>query len=269
MNFLSITPKLKIPGRNIIEGIIEWIGSICSMIYFSTPLLQIIQIYNKTISPEALPVTLLLSILFNCTFWLLHGITESINNHKFWASLIICNGFGLLINIVLLFLFLYFFFEKNVKKFVGYGLFVINLIFEVVYLMLFWVIKKQKDHANLVGTIATIVNICMYLSPITNIIKVCKTGKYEFIPILTNIVGFFTTLIWLIYGTLTQDDSNPSAKYTLYSNGFSVLVVAIQISFWLYYFAKSNQNVIKNENDDSLENNNNYNDILNNDNNDN
>ena len=103
------------------------------------------------------------------------------------------------------------------------------------------VIKKRKDSNDLVGFVATVINILMYLSPTTNIFKLCTTGEYEFLPIFTNIFGFFTIHLWLIYGILTYDNYNESAKYILYSNCFSIFVDSIQIVFWIYYFAKSGE----------------------------
>ena len=174
-----------------------------------------------------------------------NGITESITEKKVWYSLLICNGYGLLINIAMLFLYLFLYLEKNIKKFIGYGLFVINLLAEVCYIIEIWVLKKGEkndEYNDLIGTVATIVNVCMYLSPASNIIQLFQTGKYEFLPIVTNIVGFITTLVWFIYGILTYDDKNKSARYTLYSNGVSVIIVLIQIIFWIYYFLNSPEN---------------------------
>ena len=141
----------------------------------------------------------------------------------------------------MLFLYLYLFLEKNIKKFIGYGLFVVNLLIEVSYLMEVWVINKKSDSNDLIGFVATVINILMYLSPATNIFKLWTTGEYEFLPIITNMVGFFTILLWLIYGILTYDSYNESAKLTLYSNCFSILIVSIQIAFWIYYFLKSGE----------------------------
>ena len=245
MEILSFKPKLTVTPITLIQKIVEWIGSILSMIYFSTPLIQIIKMYKGKLKTEYLPITLLLTILFNCTFWLLHGITSSIINKIIWWSLLICNGYGLIINITLLFLFLYLYLDKNIKKFIGYGLFVINLLAEVCYIIEIWVLKKGEkndEYNDLIGTVATIVNVCMYLSPASNIIQLFQTGKYEFLPIVTNIVGFITTLVWFIYGILTYDDKNKSARYTLYSNGVSVIIVLIQIIFWIYYFLNSPEN---------------------------
>ena len=241
MQILLSKPKLRVTPITFLQKTIEWIASGFSMVYFSTPLIQIIRMYKGQLNVETLPITLIITILFNCTFWILHGITESITEKKVWYSLLICNGYGLLINIAMLFLYLFLYLEKNIKKFIGYGLFVVNLLLEVSYLMEVWVINKRKDSNDFVGFVATLINILMYLSPATNIFKLCTTGEYEFLPIFTNIVGFFTILLWLIYGILTYDNYNESAKYTLYSNCFSIFVVSIQIVFWIYYFAKSGE----------------------------
>ena len=252
MEILSFKPKLGLPPNTSIQRIIEWIASILSMIYFSTPLIQIIKMYKGKLKTEYLPITLLLTILLNCTFWLLHGITSSIIGDKIWYSLLICNGYGLIINVTLLFLFLYLYLDKNIIQFIGYGLFVINVLGQVCYIIEIWVLKKgakNNEYNNLIGTVATIVNVCMYLSPAVNIIKLFQTGKYEFLPIVTNIVGFITTVVWLIYGILNYDDNNKSSRYTLYSNGVSSIIVLIQIIFWIYYFLNSREN---NSDDDNI-----------------
>ena len=126
MQILLSKPKLRVTPITFLQKTIEWIASGFSMVYFSTPLIQIIRMYKGQLNVETLPITLIITILFNCTFWILHGITESITEKKVWYSLLICNGYGLLINIPMLFLYLFLYLEKNLKKFIGYGLFVVN-----------------------------------------------------------------------------------------------------------------------------------------------
>lgn len=58
-----------------------------------------------------------------------------------------------------------------------------------------WVIKRRKDeNKDLFGTVDTFVNVSIYLNHSTKIFKLLKTGRYEFLPIITNIVGIITTL---------------------------------------------------------------------------
>lgn len=84
----------------------------------------------KKISSESFPILLVLTILFNCLFWFIFAVQSPI-----WISMIITNGVGVLVNIVLMFLYLYIFLEKKIKPFVVCGLFVINLLGEVFYIM--------------------------------------------------------------------------------------------------------------------------------------
>lgn len=210
----------------IFQSIFEWIGNGFSILYFISPLFQIIRMYKKKLSPEAFPILLVLTILFNCLFWIIFAVQSPI-----WISMLITNGIGLLVNIVLLFLYLYIFLQKKIKPFVGYGLFVVNLLGEVFYIM--WsLVPHQRTNEN-VGFVAMIINMIMYASPIQNIVSLFRTGKYEFLPILTNVIGFFATLLWLFYGVLTRDTR------TLLSNGLSFIIVTLQIVFWAYFFIRA------------------------------
>lgn len=49
--------------------------------------------------------------------------------------MLIRNGVGLLLSIVLMLLYLYIFLEKKIKPFVGYELFVVNVLGEVFYII--------------------------------------------------------------------------------------------------------------------------------------
>lgn len=76
-----------------------------------------------------------------------------------------------------------------------------------------------------------IINMIVY--PIQNIVSLFRKGKYNFLPILTNVIGFFAALLWLFYGVLTRDTG------TLLSNGLSFIVLTLQIAFWAYFFIKT------------------------------
>ena len=123
-----------------------------------------------------------------------NGITDSITEKKVWYSLLICNGYGLLINIAMLFLYLFLYLEKNIKKFIGYGLFVVNLLLEVSYLMEVWVINKRKDSNDLVGFVATLINILMYLSLLQiflNYVQLENMNFYLFLLIYLVFLQYF------------------------------------------------------------------------------
>lgn len=204
-----------------IQTILEWVATGFSIAYFLTPLYQVLSSYRKRIDSRQIPLFLLLSILINCTLWVGFAIKE-----KNWISMLICNSIGLGVNLILLIMHLYLFLERKLKPFIGYSLFVVNLILELFYIM------YQIQKYDIIGLTGMCVNVLMYGSPITNIYKLFKSGIYGFLPILTNFIGFLTCIVWIFYGVIQGD------YRVIVSNGISCLLVLIQIIFWVYFFYK-------------------------------
>ena len=217
MNFnMSFGDKPKGPAQSLVE----WIATGFSIAYFLTPLYQVLSVYRKKMKAEHIPILLLVSIMINCCLWMGFAIRSTD-----WLSMLIGNSIGLGVNYILLILHLYLFFEKKWKPFLGYSLFVTNLLVEIGYLM-FLVVQKT----DYIGFTAMLVNVFMYGSPILNIYKLYSTGEYGFLPILTNLIGFMTCIVWMFYGVMTENDN------TIISNGVSLLLLVIQIGFWFYFF---------------------------------
>ena len=204
------------------QSFVEWVATGFSIAYFLTPLYQVLSAYRNKIKAEHIPILLLVSIMVNCSLWMGFAIRSTD-----WLSMLIGNSIGLGVNYILLILHLYLFFEKKWKPFVGYSVFVTNLLVEIGYLM-FLVVKKD----DYIGFAAMLVNVFMYGSPILNIYKLYKTGEYGFLPILTNLIGFMTCIVWIFYGVMTENTN------TIVSNGVSLLLLIIQIGFWFYFFFK-------------------------------
>ena len=194
--------NFKVEPRNILQEIIEWVGNAFAMLYFASPLIEIIRLKKGKSYKNAIPLFLLLSILFNCLFWSIFALGHS----KIWISMLITNSVGLVINIVLMFFYLYIFLDEKITHFIGYGLFVVNLLVETTYLLNKLIhnrIISSSDHS--LGIIAMVVNVIMYASPITNISKLCKYRSRRFLPIYTNIIGLLTTSVYVLYGVLTDN----------------------------------------------------------------
>lgn len=256
-------------GKSAADIILSYVGNILSLIYFATPSIQIIKAYkSKAIknpldgkaqdAKEAVPLyllALLLSILLNCLLWLLNAFcSDSIGD---WIPLLISNGIGLIINLVIVFLYLYLLLERNIKHFLFYGFFTVNVLVEISYLMFRYIIEQDKDgseekttHFHAIGFAATIINVCMYSSPIFNIIKIVKQKSTDLLPIFTLGVGFFTTITFTIQGVIQykyyeydyQKTLRQYAIETIISNGVSFFLISCQIGFWAYfYFTKKNQ----------------------------
>lgn len=149
----------------------EWIGSIFSIGYFLTPLYQIIYLYKGRIHVQQIPLVLLIAILLNCLLYDLFGFFRPTK----WVSMLITNSIGIISNVVILFLYLYLLCNKEIWKFLGYGLFVVNLLVEIAYLMHQFIIKgsdNDQEGNDLTGLFGMIVNIFMYASPCVNLVMI-------------------------------------------------------------------------------------------------
>ena len=256
--FLRITEEKRTSATSTI---LSYIGNGLSLIYFATPLIQIIRAYKNTLDKDAIPLALLIFILLNCLLWLLNAFSS--DDLLEWIPLLISNGFGIIINLTILFLYLNLLLEKNLKQFFFYGFFAINVIIQITYGMFRFIILKDKDikkedqkelEFHYIGFAATIINVLMYSSPIFNIMKLIKTKSSDLLPIFTLAVGFLCTMTFLIQGVVSYNfynyeneiEQRTYAKETIISNGISFFLIACQIGFWIYYtLTQKNKKYIK------------------------
>ena len=240
--------------RELAEGnstgvtILQIIGNFFALIFFISPLFQIItlKLYSEHHDIKNVPLFLILTIIFNCLFWLLNAFSSG--NLEGWIPLLVSNIGGLAINTFLLFFYLFVLLKRKVKRFLFFGFFVVNLLVEITYLTFRYIINPSKDNNNndtfyLIGFVATVINVLMYSSPIQNIKVIIKQGKYEALPIYTLISGFFVTLTFFIQGILsfTQTKSGDnhgrrSAIETMISNGISFFLLACLAGVYAYFY---------------------------------
>lgn len=153
---------------NQVAEILDWIGNIFAMIYFLTPLVQMIAVYRGTLDFKKVPLSLIVSILFNCIFWIAMGvrINQTQGSEKTqWVSLIISNGFGLGVNLILFIFLLYRYLSHKLIQFLFIVVFLVDILAETYYLC--W---KYVTNADRIGFIGMIMNILMYASPAINIV---------------------------------------------------------------------------------------------------
>ena len=151
------------------DDAVTYIGNIFSLAYFATPLIQIIQAYKYKLDKNDIPLTLLILIILNCLLWLINAFSSG--DLGSWIPLLVSNGAGLLVNVALLFLYLNLLLEKNWKQFLFYGIFTINVIVEISYLMFRFIIMTDKESEeqtenefHMIGFVATVFNVLMYSS---------------------------------------------------------------------------------------------------------
>ena len=221
------------------------LGNFFALIFFMSPLFQILRkkLYSEHHDITNLPLVLILSIIFNCLFWLLNAFSS--DDLSAWIPLLVSNIGGLVINTCLLFFYLFVYLHRNIKKFLGFGFFVVDLMVEITYVTFRYIIlpKKDSDTFHLIGFVATIINVIMYSSPIQNIKIIIKEGKYDALPIYTLITGFFVTLSFFIQGIIsycyaeTKDDRRNSIE-TMISNGISFFLLSCLAGVYAYFYFK-------------------------------
>ena len=242
------------PSSDTGKTIFELICQIFSLAYFVTPIIEVLKSSHqgKGSHLERFPILLLISIMLNCLLWTLYACTDSI-----WYSMLFSNGYGLIINVVLLFFVLYIYLGKDVEKeeeeykkkskevqaklwrpkkvfyfeFIGYGIFMINVLVEIAYLMYRYVINKTEKSLNLIGFVAMILNVFMYGSPALSFL--INKANNE-LPIYTNVNGLICCCLWCIYGFTMKEHENDNDTKTVISNLVSLVVILAQIGWWLY-----------------------------------
>ena len=226
--------------------VLQYFGNISALIYFSTPLFQVFKqkLYKDIDSIKNVSLALIISILFNCLFWILNAIAS--DDLSAWIPLLISNIGGILINTVLLFWYLYVLLEHNKKKFLGYGFFVVNLLVEIGYFFHRYIIKDSgEDSFHLTGYIATVINIFMYSSPYFNYKKIIKSRNSGSIPLYTIISGICTCLIFFIQGFVsfrTIKDSTRDRQSnieTMISNAISFILLGILAALYGFNYTKN------------------------------
>jgi uncharacterized protein with PQ loop repeat len=225
--------------------VLQYFGNISALVYFSTPLFQVLKqkLYKDIDSIKSVSLALIISILFNCLFWLLNAAAS--DDLKEWIPLLISNFGGLLINIILLFWYLYVLLDHQKKQFIGYGLFVINLLVQIGYLIYRFIIKDSKeDSFHVIGYMATVINIFMYSSPYLNYKTIINSRNSAAIPLFTIISGIFTCLIFFIQGfvsfrTIKDNFRNRQSNIeTMVSNTISFILLGVLAAPYGFHYTK-------------------------------
>lgn len=225
---------------------LQYMGNISALLYFSTPLFQVFKqkLYKNIDKIKEISLALIVSILFNCLFWVLNAIASG--DLSAWIPLLISNIGGLAINIALLFWYLYVLLDHDKKSFLGYGFFVVNLLIEIGYFFVrFIILDEGEDSFHLTGYVATIINIFMYSSPYFNFKQIINSKNSGAIPLYTIISGLFTCLIFFIQGfvsfTILKDEENSrrdrqSNIETMISNTISFILLAVLAGMYGFYY---------------------------------
>lgn len=204
--------------------VMDKIGVILSIAYFLTPLLPVIKNGCHKESLKKIPFLLLFTIVINCLLYLVFSLRDG---NEIFLSMLVCNGVGLAVNFFLLIS--YTFELLTIGKFIGFVVFLVILMINI--FCFFYLLIKE---IVVVVIASSVVNTLMYTSPSLYLFRAWKKQEKNIMPLITNFIGFFDCVIWIIYGIISKHIQ------TYISNGISIIALSIQIVLCIKHFKRIN-----------------------------
>ena len=217
-----------------LESIISWTATIIGFGLKASPIVLFYKIAMGKEKIEIVPELLIIFNVLSAELWFNYW-TQKGNK----MAPLISSSVSLILGIIFSFIYLYYFSNKKVGKFLLY------IILESTSICLLFYGLNQIE-VNYVGVMANIVNVITFFSPGQRIIRVCKEKNYKLIPIVTTILGCVTSFGWLCFGILINDIN------VIIPNTLSVLFALFNTSVWFYFYCK-NKDEDKKEKDNEEE----------------
>jgi uncharacterized protein with PQ loop repeat len=192
-------------------------GNIFAIVFFIIPIWMIINMI-KTKKVDTIPWMLFIFTILNCELWLIYGLKL-----KAWP-VYVCNGVGIVTNFFYLISF-YVFIDKTTLVKIIYSIITISsfvLIFSVFY---FFITNTQ-----LIGSLACIVNILMFATPLQKISEVYQKKDNSFIPIHVSFSLVINCCIWVLYGIFKEMD-----YFIIIPNFLGLVLSCFQIYLWFLF----------------------------------
>ena len=168
-----------------LESIISWTATIIGFGLKASPIVLFYKIAMGKEKIEIVPELLIICNVLSAELWFNYW-TQKGNK----MAPLISSSVSLILGIIFSFIYLYYFSNKKVGKFLLY------IILESTSICLLFYGLNQIE-INYVGVMANIVNVITFFSPGQRIIRVCKEKNYKLIPIVTTILGCVTSFGWL------------------------------------------------------------------------
>lgn len=200
------------------------VGNVVSVLMLLSPA-HTVRIIVKNKSTQLFSGLPYVFILLNCLLWVLYGtplVTEG-------AILVLTiNGAGAVFQIVFITLFLIYADKENRKK--------VSLLLSAVVVAVvtsasvtLLAIKDQAKRQREVGSICVVLNIVMYISPLSVIKMVILTKSVAFMPFFLSFFIFLNSAVWTGYGVASKD------VFLVIPNGVGTLFGAVQLALHIIY----------------------------------
>lgn len=198
------------------------IGNVISVLMFLSPAKTFWRIVNKgsTEEFESLPY---ICTLLNSSLWTYYGITRP---DSYLVATV--NGFGVLVEIVYISLFLIYAPPRTkAKTAIVAGMVDVVLFGGAVLVTQLWL---QGDiRIDVIGFMGAALNIVMYASPLSAMRLVVTTRSVEYMPFLLSLFMFLNGGVWTFYAFLVKD------WFLGVPNGTGFILGFAQIALYLIY----------------------------------
>lgn len=200
-----------------IQDVFGGIGNFLAIVFFIVPAFNIVELC-RTKDVSKIPWILFIFTILNCEYWSIYGLKV-----KAWP-IYVCNSIGIFTNHIYLSVYIFYLdYKFGLKSILILVLYATSLaIFIISYILI--------SNAQLVGSIAMIMNIFMFFSPLQNIAKVFELKDNSFIPIEISVCLVLNCITWLTYGILKKVD-----YFIIIPNGIGLIINLYQIYLWFKF----------------------------------
>ena len=211
--------------NNVIIPYLQIFNTIITVILNLSPIAALIPVIKGKEKYTNIPILMLIFNLLNNICWGCYWCRLSRNSPMICC--IICSIIATFYFII----YLYFFTNKTIKKFILYLFILFFTEFVIIYISYF-IIESLKYY----GIFLIIINIIMFIAPGQNLIRVIKEKNYKLIPIVSTIVGTICSGGWLLYGQLVNDIN------CIIPNGLGLIFSILTTLIWAFFYFKTKIN---------------------------
>lgn len=183
--------------KNLLTGCFSIIGISFSLLFFLSPIFIFYKVCKSQVPIKRMSFTSLYACFLNCLFWLIYGLRLEIK------SVIFCNLAGGFITLVFVCGYLYLKFDKQIllKILSILGIFTLSV---GIGFSLF----RFVNSTEIIGLVAMVINIIMYLIPLKVIPEFCQTKNKKVFNKFQYYASFICCLSWTLYSLLIEEGKN-------------------------------------------------------------
>ncbi|KAM9310664.1 sugar transporter SWEET1 [Pholidichthys leucotaenia] len=204
--------------------LLSWACIVFTVGMFSTGLTDLKKM-RESKSTDNIQFFPFLTTCLNNLGWLYYGILKTDQ------TIILVNVIGALLQI--LYIMMYFLYTKQ-KRLVASQILAAGIVLTCGWLYFAMFLPEGDTRLSQLGLTCSVVTVSMYLSPLTDLVEIVRSGNVQCLSFPLTVATFFTSSSWVLYGLQLND------YYIVVPNTPGILTSVIR--FYLFWkFASLNQ----------------------------